>query len=491
MQPAARVWVSGPRKCSCLTQETRRGAKLLGIAFRPAYVLANCVSNAVNALATRHLAAFHHPIEALPNPPYIYSTCVAREMGAYYDQALRQGSWRTGKTLVKQRQVEESIAMDFPNYSRVKAHIKTEVVLTWPKKARLIQAFVRLRDNYEFADQYRAFTAALVEWTHIPRVYFGTKVDLRSACGLNHEAIAKQVSAWLEEYPQAARTIFVDDLTNMDGSVQNAHLQPHYELYSALDPLLAMHSRASHLFKGTITAQESTVFYKGEATVQSGAQDTSSGQTCRRIDTFVRCLYGTGVTHIIGFAFGDDLWVIMGGVVPPLEQMAQLQAKCGWKAKGMYVGRPEQSDFLGCTFVPDEAGGYAMLPMIGRLLTKLFWTWRVVPPRRQASYIRQVAEGFYPRFQSLRFMASYLQHHMAVPEDKPFFWARPPAQDVHPVKLCWPEFFHNRYCLGMPPESLIQLIQALPKASSALVSDPWAESVIEYDLADPAERQNI
>ncbi len=448
-------------------------------------MVASCVTNVLNAIATRHLAPYLHPISSLPNPDYIYSPAAMQQIRALYELVLE--AWRKNKTLRKQQLIEDSVAMDMLSLHWVKSHIKTEVVSKFPTKARLIQGFLRLRDNYEFADQYRAYTEALVAWSAIPRQYFHMYVHLRSACGLNRAEIASQVSDWM--LSDGNGTIFIDDVTNMDGNVQKCHLEAQYRLYDVLDRGMAEHARASMHFRGVVpVGKTTTVLYAGCATVKSGAQDTSSGQTARRLDCFVRCLYNSGVTRCVGFVFGDDLWVILHGQLPTVEAMRRLQAECGWETKGQYVRSIEQSDFLASSFVPLKEGGYAMVPLIGRLFAKLFWTHRVVPPRRVRSYVKQIAESFLPVFAGFRFVESWLAWHIGGVDQawKPEARLNSPA--IPQGTPLWQEFVWRRY--GLPMPSMFDFNQ-FHRRQVVLLFHPWANAVMAVDLADPSGRDTF
>lgn len=475
--------------CHCDQDRIPRGATLLGIAFKTSWVVNNCVCNIRNALVTRHLAAFPYPIDMLPGEPYIYSETARAELKTYFCEHLRIGAWRKNKNLAKQVMIEQSIAYDQPKTSWVKSHIKTELALNYPKKARLIQGFLSLRDSYEFADEYRAFTEALVQWARIPRNYFGMYVEMVSACGMNRLQISKLVSNWILENPLKANVqLFIDDLSNMDGSVQAAHLDPHYDLLEYLDPYLGRHARASFKFKGMAKHKQGLVFYTGMATVKSGAQDTSSGQTCRRIECFVRTCKLIGCVSIKGIAFGDDIWVIIEGNVTA-EQIDLMQRQFGWKSKGTFVSCVEQSDFLASSFVPLLTGGYTMVPLIGRQLSKLFWTWRNVPPMLRGSYCYQVAEAFLPCYEGFSFMERWLHWHMSIQVKHHFKMQRP----EEPVWVSegpkdWPLFIGRRYGLPMPPAELCLLINSVPASCTAIIDHNWTYHVMKYDLADPAER---
>lgn len=467
-----------------------RAARLVGIAFKPAFVVSNCVPNILTALHNRHLAPFPYPIDCLPNQPYIYSEQSKREIASYF--CVEPDAWHVRKSLAFRQRIADSIAADPPRPNLVKAHIKTEICCLMPSKARLIQASFSNRDSYEFADEYRAYTHALVAWTAIPRIYCTMHVMLRSACGLNHVEMAAQMSEWIHSYGRLAK-YFIDDISNMDGSVQMVHLDEQISLYQACDEKLAQHARASVLFRGFVQTKgpcPTSVGFGGRATVKSGSQDTSSGQTTRRIDTFVRSLAGTGVTHIIGFAFGDDLWVMLLGVVPSPDAMYQLQARCGWKTKGVYVDCPEQTDFLACSLVPDVAGKYALVPLLGRQFAKLFWTWRPLPQRFRAGYMRQVAVGMLPHFAGFHFVEDWLRWHLQYPTGPVMkgFKNKWLARPFHTTPCLWKQFIAARYGLDMPE---IFNFKQFPKENSVLLHHPWANEVMRYDLTDPAMRNTF
>jgi len=410
-----------------------------------------------------------------------------------YHQAIIVGSWRTGKTQVRQRSIQESLDYDNPEPAKVKGHIKTEVQVKKPTKARLIQAFHQFIDNYEFADEYRAFTHALVVWTAEPHTWKGMTVHLRSACGLNHEQIAAQVTDWLIQYPLGEYHLFIDDVSNMDASVQPTHLHQQVRLYNYLDPRLGSHLASTIVFKGSVRGRgdEGVVIYWGNGTVKSGAQDTSSGQTTRRIDSFVASAKLLGVTTVVGFAFGDDLWVLLGPKRPTEQEWYQAQLTEGWKTKGVYVETPEKSDFLACTFALDRRGEYAMFPLPGRIFAKLFWTWREGEARVRASYIHQVAEVFQERYRGFDLMEAFLAWHCQLPKGRhiklpELMYKR---QAPHGECVDWVSFFMERYELGPPPRVSEDAIKAVDPTHTALIYDPWVDAVMRYNLSDPVDRK--
>lgn len=462
-----------------------RGARLVGIAFKNAWVVGNCTCNVVNALVTRHLAPFKK-MYTYSGDHFIYTTVVAQQLADLFWQAYEPGSWKTNKSQVRIAAIQDSLDFDHPRPQRILGHIKTEVCPTRPSKARLIQAFHKPADNYGHADAYRAFTHALTQWTAIPRSFRSSMFHLRSACGLNHGQMAEQITEWLRVFQTDRLRLLVDDLSNMDGSVQVPLLEKQTWLYRHFDPGMAMHHARTIHFSGLVRGRSGNIRYKGHGTVKSGAQDTSSGQTCRRIDSLAIVLERLGVLRAAGFVFGDDVLVFVdrdldGGAYE------QAQAEHGFSTKFAVVDALERADFLSCTFMPDRDGSYAMLPKPGRLLAKLFWTWRAVPEARRGAYVREVAIAFDGRFSGCTFLERWLGWHRDHPIRRGYKMPWQPAQPVHPSPIDWPTFFACRYSLPMPPEDLIAHLD-VPYGQTALISHWWTDAVQEYDLADPSER---
>ncbi len=410
-------------------------------------------------------------------------------MARYFHEHYKHGAWRHNKSLARQRQIQDSIDWDEPQPHKALAHIKTAIELKRPEKGRVIQAFHNPADNYSLADSYRAFTEALVAYTDQPRHYLGMYVHARSACGLNHAQMTEQINAWLAELSLASFSIFLDDVSNMDGSIQPCHLELQAQLYDALDPAMAADLRRSIRYKGMVRTRQGLVVYSANGTVRSGAQDTSSGQTTRRLDIFVRVCRSLGVRQVRAFVFGDDILAfLVGGPSNPAEFDAQ-HTLYGLKCRACYVPDLCQADFLACTFVPTVDGAYAMVPKPGRLLAKLFWTWRTIPPRRLASYLHQVAEAFLPRYAGCEFLEQWLRWHMRAPVDKLWDHAPPFLQPpTHTSPMLWPEFFARRYGLPPPPLELISELASIPIGTTAIIAHAWSQLVQEFDLADPGDR---
>lgn len=451
-------------------------------------MVANCVHNVVNALALRHLPDFKFPITHLPGTPYIYNPKVYLELADLFHTAYRLGAWRAGKSAARQAQIQDSLDWDRPRLNAALSHIKTQIEISMPKKARLIQAFHRPADNYSCADLYRAYSEALVHWSAVPRTHLGMYVHVRSACGLNHQDIANQINLWLDELASTPYAILMDDVSNMDGSIQVPHLTLQVQLYQALDARMAHDLQSSIRYRGLVRTKQATVTYTAVGTVRSGAQDTSSGQTTRRMDMFVRVCASLGVTQVRAFVFGDD---ILGFIVHPPETPAafdRAHESMGLQCRANMVYDLCKADFLACTFVPTNQGGYVMVPKPGRLLAKLFWTWRDVPPRRRHDYIAQVASAFLTRYHGFDFMVAWLTWHVNHVPDLRWHGDLPLFQPCDPVSCDWQAFVARRYGLPMPPQELVQYIRSIPPGGVAILASDWTRAVIEFDLADPVER---
>jgi hypothetical protein len=361
----------------------------------------------------------------------------------------------------------------------------------WPKKGRLIQAYVRPIDNYIVADMYRAYSAAFALWTEVPREFFGMKVHLLSACGMNPVAIGR-IASKIAKLHQAK--FLLDDVSNMDASVQNPHLDCQYDLYSRCDPLMEAHARATRDCHGSVkSARTATVYYRVKATVKSGSPDTSSGPTTRRMDGIVRTLRSLGCLACHGLVFGDDVFIaLVFAQWPSMELFYQAQASYGWATKSVVVDDMCKVDFLASAFVPDVEGGYAMVPKPGRLLAKLFWTTKKVVPVNRGSYIKQIAEAFLPRYVGFKFMTEWLLWHCRVPVRRQFnLQLEHKIVPQHHCKLQWENFVARRYGLLMPDQQDIDEIRACKYPGTYVLTSFWARQVVAYDVADPADRDPL
>jgi hypothetical protein len=160
----------------------------------------------------------------------------------------------------------------------------------------------------------------------------------------------------------------------------------------------------------------------------------------------------------------------------------------GWQTKGVFAESVEESDFLSSNFVLCKSGAYLMIPMIGRLLAKLFWTWRHVTDKNRADYCRPIAESFMPTFQGFEFMEKWLSWHRRRPVGKRCRYVHY-KPEVIPVArgALWSEFLFRRYGLSLPPRDLIEQLD-VPFSKVAIINHAWSEAVMKYDLADPAAR---
>lgn len=456
--------------------------------------MSNCAPNVLNALYTRHLADFPSPITALPSdPPYLYTPSMYVHFQAAFHEHYQDDSWKTNKSVRRVEQIEESCALDEYSPSLISSHIKTEIAPTMPKKARLIQAFVRPVDNYIVADHYRAFSHALVTVTSVPRWHLGMYTHVRSACGLNRRDITLQIAEWLSEAPLGPNTIFIDDVSNMDGSVQMPHLWAQQELYEHLSSAMADHHLATFRYRGTVMQSrmadaDGSISYVARGRVKSGAQDTSSGQTTRRIDGIVRCFAGLGVRAIRGFVFGDDVWILVEGTPPPLDLVATTQAAYGWRTKGCYCSDLESSQFLSCGFAHTDCSIH-MFPLIGRQLAKLFWTWRNIPNQhRRVRYVNAIAESFMPVYQGFPFLLEWLRWHIRPLGDRRQYAVPDRVTPNHPDSpVHWREHVWHRYGLPMPPAADFAAIHSARKDQVHLLYSEWAQAVMLRDLTDPGE----
>lgn len=417
---------------------------------------------------------------------------VLPQLRAQYDLAYTNvGVWRHGKTAGQLFQIDRSLMLDLDHFG-ISAHVKREVCLKRPTKARMIQAHRNPATAYREADRYKALSYALIGVQGTTVQVGGCRVTAYPAIGMLPMEIADVVHGW------AGRgLLYESDGSNWDANVQAAHMEFKMSVYSRLDPVLAAHARRwVGNFHGLARSADGTpVRYKGRDTVKSGAQDTSSGNTLLRIDLFVRACQVAGLPWVEVLAMGDDLLALIPEGFS-VEQLIAAEATVGVVAKAAIFSDPCCATFLSATFAPSVAG-YNFIPCPGRLLAKLFWTVHPILPKHRDAYRTAVAEPFLRVFRGNDFMETWLRHHIhpqakgrkACPKEYLHkkalsLWAG--ETGTSPVD--WHAFWARRYSDTLPPRQEVEQVKSLDVNKVWILGEMTIHDVVVNDIADPWER---
>jgi hypothetical protein len=214
-----------------------RGPMLVGLTFGSPVQLAQCATNAYNALVCRHLAP---PVNFVQRhfPNHLLGDFLTQFRPRYF-QNLSQNleeQWRVGKRLVKLQAIDHSKLYHSLAQDRAKSFIKREVLAKMPTKARLIQGNYNEATAYEHPDEYAAISSALKEPLQLN--LGGVSFTLQYAGGLTHDELSDLFTDW---WAQAGPGAVLDerDGKNWDATMQRPLLLAEIAFYEALGLLSA------------------------------------------------------------------------------------------------------------------------------------------------------------------------------------------------------------------------------------------------------------
>lgn len=414
------------------------------------------------------------------------------------------GKWRVGKQQAKLQRIDTSIAEDRVAFERVRFMLKCEVT-RWPydarialKKARGIQFTVNEASGYCVAQQYAAFSQALVEASSAEQVFNGVRFLLTYSSKMAHDDISQFVTRAEEErrkYPDSV--IDERDGKNWDANVQVCHREALINVYQQLDRSLAAHARSGIRVRGGISIDDVTIRYVVNGTVKSGHPDTSSGNGALNREVTMQAITSLPdhlrPVAVWGLVMGDDYiaWLYFSHRVCRLELCAALNA--AEAALGIVPERGlfediRHASFISLTFYRGVRGGVIALPKIGRLLSGLFWTVTPLMNRDPTRLASGIAAAFYPLYNTCDFMRKFLRHHMRVPplemtEYLPFYqWAEVGLRRL-PEPINWREEHLIKYGADV---TLLDF--DLPDDYAGLAQHPVIDAIIAQDLSDPCDR---
>lgn len=424
---------------------------------------------------------------------------------AYWDACVEDGddAWRRGKPQTKLREIDRSLLWDTIQAWVAKAHIKQEVLIMYPSKARMIQAYCNDATSYCLAHKYRWLAKAVKQVTATQRVLHGMDTLILSASGLNHPEIGAKFSEWMAD---PGFLLVESDGRNWDASMQEAHLNRKVEVYKWLDDELGEHAAAFIRFKGRVYLGEKYqmydkgyVVYAGVGTVKSGAQDTTTGNVLIRWEQYINALLQLPVrpTKVRGMILGDDILLLVWGISADglSAALRAAEARMGVDAKVGVLKDPCQCVFLSATFVPCGPE-YKFVPLPGRIFAKLFWTVIKVPEKRLDSYRGQVAEPFLKAYRGWYLMETFLRAHVRPARPGQKKWVLHGTRNMTAEKPLtddrvgdWGDFLERRYGLVITHlDSTLQQLRDYDPTRALILNDPFIREMISNDCCDVTER---
>lgn len=405
-----------------------RGPCGTGISFGLPCALAQCASNAQNALVKRHLSLAPNQCNRKFKNPFltVLKHFVRSSFRTHMGNNL-EDQWRTGKRQVKLAMIDKSKIWDKLKHHSAKSFVKNEVGPKVPTKARLIQGNKTEATAYEHPEEYAAMLHVLKDLADHEFFYDGIKFRFVAACGYSHNDLSDLFSRCISE---AGPYVLYDerDGSNWDSTMNKPLLEAEMLVYDMLKMRAteAFIKRHGHV-KGKITCRIDTlakefmtITYESAWKRLSGDWNTSIGNTIINIIvSFVAItelpshLRPTGACALV---MGDDYAGVysFSQAVDPKALSAAMNH--GEKSMGITPERGIFSNPLDITFIsmdlwPRKNGGYQFVPKPARLMNKLFWAAKKLHPNQIPSYRNGICIALWPTFYGFEMMMKFLKAH--------------------------------------------------------------------------------
>lgn len=449
-----------------------------GMVFRLAHSARNCACNAVNALVKRHgvrqpsltrrIECSHDLLEQV------------RSRYCHFDNALYDrwfASWPAGK----RASILRSVQYDEVNGQLLSPHVKREVSHDPPSRARLIQAYGNLATQAAFGPENRCFQKTLCDIFDYAGYEVFPGIRATFACGLTYPQLAN----WMEDARVTAVAYYECDGKNWDSTMQAEHFEAKFAAMGVCCPALEAFARQCFVGRGTFQAKnKSQLKYVLRGTVKSGHNDTTSGNSLINALIAAHVLRDAGLRGRI-LVMGDDLVVTVESDFD-CDAVLAIHREYGIVPIGRKFYSWNDVTFISAHWI-ECSGRLTFVPLLGRLLSRLWWTMTPVGRRNLAGYRRSVSMGLLAGVRGLPLYEDFISHGVAnVAARGPSGWEyagfNGDGVDGGVDGVCF------KYHISRDDvRDLIQFIRKAPEGPM-FASHPVADRIIARDLADIHDR---
>lgn len=386
----------------------QKGATCFGLFLVIPKVVRSCADNAGNALCTRHAAPqgvdLNFADDLWRTPEAIATTIGEHALFTFtpYDvKYVVEDEWHSTEKWTKNKleAIDRSELLDPIVPQITKAHIKREIVIKYPTKGRLIQAYLNMATQSLLGPTFYALqkgVSELLKRWQVPR-HFGGNVRLTMASGLSHEAIGDLFTEILKDYKNPFFN--ESDGKRWDSLIQRAHWELAQRVY---DTTLGAGSEQARYFRAFRDARfkckgicrtsdlRKALIYVVTGTVKSGDNDTTMSNTLINGMTVSTVFCKLGRTADVVVA-GDDLLVVAEGGLRKEQYEAEIR-QFGVQPEGEVFDRLEHCSFISLTFWK-QGDRYVATPMPGKVLAKFLCTTKPPPKRETNNFIHSICMG--------------------------------------------------------------------------------------------------
>jgi len=167
---------------------------------------------------------------------------------------------------------------------------------------------------------------------------------------------------------------------------------------------------AEYSGKGVVYGDSARLKYEYQGTTKSGQNDTTSGNTLVNLLITANAMRACGLTGY-ALAIGDDLIVGINEPDADLEAYCAFEGRCGLIPKWSSPRDLSAATFASGTWLFDGVE-YRYVPLLGRLLARLWWTTHPPTAKRHRRYLSGVASGILSTTRGIPGYEELLRHHV-------------------------------------------------------------------------------
>lgn len=465
--------VSGDVSCSCSERPTQ-GTTLVGPAAGYCFATSRCLQSAHNALCARHAVEQPERTSDLTFKQNIIDHLTSHAIANYGDKQTDEG-WMD-KWPERKRELLRKPGNMRPNV--VKSFVKYESMHKVPTKARLIQGYAEPRTQATLGPSVSRMQKRIVEAFSAMQ----GPVFITIASGENPITLG----AWMTNCMSSGVTHFYE----RDGKSWDATMN-RYLLDAKLDcfrPYLSECEldliRAGFSVRGSVRCKMDRLRYRIRNTTKSGHNDTTIGNSVINcLIAYEACMRMGLSAHIL--VAGDDLLI---GIVGDFDEheLAKHEASLGIIPEYRKFDNPLDVTFISARWYPTSSG-YAFLPLIGRLLKRLFWTVKSVGHRNRRAYNRAIVLGTKATCGGLPVVRQLLDS-MNIDTVKTFDLGNHFKYKLHEYAEIDEEVICHLY--GLSIVELHEIYDILERAAgrSCIIKHPAIDVLLAHDLCDIVDR---
>jgi hypothetical protein len=483
-----------PQQCN---RQDQSGAICTGPVCQSSWVCRSCTCNFHNALCNRHAKKapeittnFNHAKRMLEH----FSSLTGADYASnaeYYETR-----WLLKWSAAKIRAIQESRHRETIMYRRVKSFIKRECGHKCVKKARGIQGYNNFITQASIGPQIYAMQKTLCrQFNHTAHNRF-EGIGITFASGMN----SVEIGSWMQHvHDRFGKPWFYErDGANWDATMQGEHQELANIMYRHFDPNTYSAIQACRNVYGTnrvISKDGTTTYikYKLSETTKSGHNDTSLRNSIINAAIAFESIRRQSLEAEIIVA-GDDLLAAFSQRPNGLKMLND-ESQMGIVPEAAIVDHYTKATFISGQWIQQD-DGFRFVPLLGRLLSRLYWTTTPLRPIDYHGFKYGVAMGLKPSIGGIPVYRALIDIEKPVKitsmakkaiDDK-YLRAWSTEQKFDKTVESW---FYERYSATTDEVEQLEHLLRENRHSPCCVRTPLTERIIARDLMEVTQRGEL